>query len=153
MTKYQEFLNKCNVLSEDLFNDIVNSLPEYDTADVDFYDIVYDCLDSQDEISRCIIDSLLNEWNYVYVEEVDFENKTMVLQDVDTLEDLEDIKNKFSKWTISNYEDLKKAVLESEEEDRKDREYFEKRHLIDSIIEDVSLDELKEIVKKYVKQG
>jgi hypothetical protein len=39
MTKYQEFLNTAGIISEDLFNEIVNSLPEYDSNKVDFSNI------------------------------------------------------------------------------------------------------------------
>lgn len=149
MTKYQEYLDKYGILSEDLFNEVVNSLPEYDSEDLDFCD----CFDStQDEVSRCIVNAILIRWEPVYAYATNFENKTIELDGVDSLEDLENIKNKFSKWTISNYDDLKNVILEAEEENKKDKEYSEKKHLVDSIIDNISIDELKEIVKKYDKQ-
>lgn len=150
MTKYQEYLDKCGILSEDLFDEVVNSLPEYDSEDLDFFEI--DCFNSQNEVSKCIVNAILMEWEYVYAYDTNFENKTIELDNVDSLEDLENIKNKFSKWTISNYDDLKKVILETEEKNKKDKEYSEKKHLVDSIIEKISIDELKEIVKKYDKQ-
>ena len=116
MTKYQEFLNSAEIISEELFNNIINSLPECDITDVTFD--AYN-LDSLDEISRCIIDSILNRWDYVYVDDLDFENKTFSLNDVESLEDLEEIKNFFSKWTITNYDELKETIIESEEESKK----------------------------------
>ena len=117
MTKYQEFLNSARIIPEDLFNEIVNSLPNIDITDIDFSDL-YE-LGSCDEISEYIINYKLNDWNYCYSENTNFENKTFELNDVELLEDLEEIKNFFNKWTITNYDELKETIIESEEESKK----------------------------------
>jgi hypothetical protein len=128
MTKYQEFLNSVGIISEDLFDEIVNSLPNIDIIDIDFSDLYG--LGSCDEISEYIINYKLNDWNYCYSENIDFENKTFELCDVESLEDLEEIKNFFSKWTITNYDELKETITESEEEDKK-------RDKIDKLIQEI----------------
>ena len=51
MTKYQEFLNKINVIPEDLFYEVLDSLPEYDSDKVDFLNI-YDYDSNTGEINR-----------------------------------------------------------------------------------------------------
>ena len=117
MTKYQEFLNNVGVIPEDLFNDIIDSLPNIDIANIDFSDL-YE-LGSCDEISEYIISYKLNDWICCYSENINFENKTFELYDVESLEDLEEIKNFFSKWTITNYDELKETITESEEESKK----------------------------------
>ena len=135
MTKYQEFLNSVGVIPEDLFNDIIDSLPNIDIADIDFSDL-YE-LGSCDEISEYIINYKLNDWNYCYSENTNFENKTFELNDVELSEDLEEIKNFFNKWTITNYDELKETIIESEEESKKldkiDELIQEIRHKCDNI--------------------
>ena len=117
MTKYQEFLDSAGIITEDLFNEIVNSFPNIDIVNIDFSDLYN--LASCDAISEYIINYKLNDWDYCYSENTNFENKTFELIDVDFLEDLEEIKNFFSKWTITNYDELKKEIIESEEENKK----------------------------------
>ena len=117
MTKYQEFLNSAGIIPEDLFNEIINSLSNIDIGDIDFSDL-YE-LGSCDEISERIINYKLNDWYYCYSENINFENKTFELYDVESLEDLEEIKNFFNKWTITNYDELKEIITESEEESKK----------------------------------
>ena len=105
---YQEFLNRVEIIPEDLFNDIVNNLPEIEISNIDFTNL-YE-FNSQDNISELIINEILRDWNYCNCYNVDFENKTFELEDVDSLEDLEKIKNIFNKWTISNYDTIKEEL-------------------------------------------
>ena len=143
MTKYQEFLNSARIIPEDLFNEIVNSLPNIDIADIDFSDL-YE-LDSCDEISEYIINYKLNDWNYCYSENTNFENKTFELNDVEFSEDLEEIKNFFNKWTIANYEELKRDIEEKEKECEEEKT-FDK--LIDIIESKANLVQLQKFVSK-----
>ena len=143
MTKYEKFLDKAGVISEESFNEIIDSLPDFDIDDADFSDL-YD-FSSKNEILESIFSVILNQWNYVYVDNLDFDSKTIELDDVETIEDLEEIKNTLSKWTISNYEDLKESIdKESEENDEKS--------LLISLIMDLDINKLKEIVNKYVQK-
>jgi len=121
MTKYQQFLNEIEVISEDLFNEIIDSLPEVDIDLIDFD--LYDP-GSMDEIAQTIINYILGDWPNVYVDNIDFENKTFELDDINSLEDLEEIKKHFSKWTISNYEDIVEAIKQENKEE----------NLLDSLI-------------------
>ena len=141
MTKYQEFLNTAGIISEDLFNEIVNSLPEYDSNKVDFSNIYM--LDSQDEIASEIIATILLNWSCVTCENVDFERRTFDLVDGSSLEDLEEIKESFSKWTINNYEECKEWFLS--EEANKEKDVF--IHNYD--FSNVPLEDLKKFLEKY----
>jgi hypothetical protein len=141
MTKYQEFLNTAGIISEDLFNEIVNSLPEYDTNKVDFSNIYM--LDSQDEIASEIIATILLNWSCVTCENVDFERRTFDLVDVESLKDLKEINVAFSKWAITNYDECKEECLC--EETNKEKDVF--IHNYD--FSNVPLEDLKEFLKKY----
>ena len=141
MTKYQEFLNNAGIISEDLFNEIVNSLPEYDTNKADFSNLFM--LDSQDEIASEIIATILFNWPCFTCENVDFERRTFDLVDGSSLEDLEEIKKAFSKWTINNYEECKEWFLDEKEDEEKTE------FLRNYDFSNVPLKDLKEFLKKY----
>lgn len=140
MTKYQEFLNGINVISEDLFYEVVDSLPEYDSNKVDFLSNIYDYT-SQDEIAAEIIATILFNWSCVTCEDVDFKKRTFTLVDGSSLKDLEEIKETFSKWkwTINNYEECKEWFLNEEKTE----------FLCNYDFSNVPLKDLKEFLKKY----
>lgn len=148
MTNYEYFLNKCNILSEELFNEIVDSLPKCDISSIDFSDISYGGFDSMDEVSRCIINHILQDWNWAFSEYINFNNKTFNLEDCQSLEDLEEIKEKFdnTSWNIINYEELKTDI---EEDIKLENEEIKKRSLFNSIISDISLKDLEEFVDAH----
>ena len=141
MTKYQEFLNKANIISEDLFNDIIKTLPDFNMEDAEM-DNLFD-YNSQDEIAAEIIATILQRWNYTTCEEVDFNKKTFEIVDVESEKDLEEIKNTFSKWSISNYDECLEEIREIEANNAKD-EKIEK--LISFIRNHASVEELEEFV-------
>ena len=141
MTKYQEFLNGINVIPEDLFYEVLDSLPEYDSDKVDFLNI-YDYT-SQDEIAAEIIATILYNWPSVTCECVDFEKKTFNLVDVESLKDLREINATFSKWTITNYDEYKEILLG--EETNKEKDAF--IHNYD--FSNVPLEDLKKFLEKY----
>lgn len=141
MTKYQEFLNKANIISEDSFNDIIETLPDFNMEDAEM-DNLFD-YNSQDEIAAEIIATILQRWNYTTCEEVDFDKKTFEIVDVESEKDLEEIKNTFSKWSISNYDECLEEIKEIEEDQAKD----EKREgLLNYIRNHASVEELEEFV-------
>lgn len=141
MTKYQQFLEKIGIISEDLFNEVIDSLPEVDIDLVDFE--LNDELDSLDEIARYIISYILHNWDCVYVDELDFERKKFVLEDVQSLDDLKEIKETFSKWTITNYDNLVEQIKEEENEDR---EYAEFKSLLNKIRFNATIEQLRNFV-------
>ena len=145
MTKYEQFLKTCNVMSEQEFNEVIDSLP---IKEIDPIPILYfeglDDLSDQDELSRTIIDNILYDWHYVFCDTANFNSKTFELEDVDSLEDLEEIKNKFEGWTISNYDELKED-LEKEEQLSKEEKEFD--NLIDTIKSKADLVQLQKFVE------
>jgi hypothetical protein len=138
MTKYQEFLNKANIISEDLFNDIIKTLPDFDMEDAEMDNLLD--YNSQDEIAAEIIATILQRWNYATCENVDFERRIFDVCDVDSREDLEEIKSTFSNWTITNYDECLEEIKEIEEDQTKD----EKREgLLNYIRNHASIEDLE----------
>ena len=146
-TKYQQYLEKCDVIDEDSFNKVVDSFPEFDIENVDIETIVYQ--QDIDELCKSIIDSILNNWRYAYCDEANFDRKTFDLEDVESLDDLEEINNYFlesSDWTIQNYEELKEDL---EEEAKTDKESKEKERLLNIIKYNATTEELTQIIEEH----
>lgn len=145
MTKYQEMLEEVGIIPEDIFNDIINSLPAYNLyfKDIELYEIT-----SIDDLCTCCINEILYDYLYAYADNVDFDNKTFELCDVNSLNDLIEIKNKFSKWTISNYDEMAKDVQESSPE----KDYDKKNKLFNEYVDDVSYEDLEKFLTQYDKK-
>ena len=142
MTKYQQFLESIDIIPEDLFNKVIDSLPE---VDIDLIDFELNEADSLDDIVNQIITYILQDWDCVYVDSLDFENKTFSLEDVQSLNDLNEIKEVFSKWTISNYDELKED-LEKEVQLSKEEKEFD--NLINTIKLKANLVQLQKFVEE-----
>ena len=148
MVTYKEFLEKTNAISESDFDEVASLFPSVniDLLDVQDYDPLY-C--DKDDLAKFFITAILEDYNYVYVDELSFEDKTLTLEDVYNLEDLKSIKEEFSDWTITNYNELEKCLLEEEEENKKDSEHINKMELISEFIDNIPMEDLKEFVSKY----
>lgn len=146
MTKYQQFLEKINIISEETFNEIVDEFPNVDIEELDF---CYNDFDTVDDVARAFIDVVLKEYNFVYTDEINFDTRTISFEDVDTLEDLELIKQRFSNWTITNYGELKEELIQEEKEDLKAKKHSERMNLISKVIDKVPVEDLKEFCNKY----
>ena len=149
MVTYKEFLELYEIISEEQFNELIKSLPDFDLEN---HTIVIDTddLTSIQTITEAILTNcILKDFNFVYAEVKSFENKELELWDVQSLEDLEEIKNLLNKWTISNYNDIKQELLEEEQNDKNASEYIEKIDLFKSIINDISIEQVKQIVNDY----
>ena len=142
MSKYEEFLNEIGVISEEDFNQIINTLPVVNISSVNFGDLGE--FDSYEEISRVIINYIISsntEYGYCY--DVNFEKKLIEIEDISSLEELENIKNIFNKWTISNYDEIVKELNEQEEIDKEEKEFSE---LLDLIRNKASIEQLRKFV-------
>lgn len=111
MITYKKFIEQANILSEEGFNEVIATLPETDT---DFSYADFSDTRSKDDLATILLSEILAKWNYVYAGEVNFNKLSMYLEDVDNLEDLKEIKETFSKWTINNYDELV-GMLKNEE--------------------------------------
>jgi hypothetical protein len=150
MTKYQQFLEKICVISEDQFNEIVKEFPDVDISllELDSYDD-----NTVDDVARAFVEVILRDYDYVYPDELDFEDKTISFEDIESLEDLKSIKQRFSNWNITNYDELKEYLLQEEEENKKNAEHQNKMNFIADTIDNIPIEDLKEFIEKYVNKG
>lgn len=158
-TKYQEFLNKIKIVSEDKFNKVVELFPdvEIDSLEIEDLEDVIEVNERDtevlDNLSRIFANSVLNKYNYAWVDDINFSNKEMTLEDIDTLEDLKEIKKKLSNWTIENYKEIKRSLEEEKREEEENRINSKKKNLLFSVIDYITLEEATEIHDKYVNKG
>ena len=146
MTKYQQFLEKINIISEEKFNEIVNEFPNVDIEELDFG---YNDFDTVDDVARAFIEIALKNYDYVYIDDVCFDERSISFNDVDSLEDLESIKQDFSNWNIINYNDLKETLIQEEKDDLESKEHSKRMNLICKVIDKVPVEDLKEFCNKY----
>lgn len=141
-SKYQEFLDTLDIISEEDFNEIIDSLPEFKICEVDFND--YDA-DAENDIAEAIINHILNDWEYCFAECVNFCERRFRLYDVYSIHDLEEIAKTFDGWTISNYDELE-SELKKMEEEFKELTEFDK--LLCEVKSKATIKQLKEFVNK-----
>jgi len=145
MEKYQEFLENIGLISENEFGEVINSLPEVNISEVGFEysDYIQDI--TGDSIARDIITHILNEnTEYTYVDEVDFESRTYSIEDVETLEELDEIKNLFPNWTLTNYDELKNDIAENK---KQEAEEAERNNLLKTISFKANIEQLRNFVE------
>lgn len=136
---YNEFVKESEVIiSEEEFNEIITSLPEYD------YNISgWPDFDSVDSVTEMFINEVLeNNFKSVIAEDIDFDNKTFCVVDAESVEDLKEIVKLFKGWTISNFEEAYNIAKENESLSERD-------DLVMRIKNYASIEELKEICTKY----
>lgn len=140
MTKYEQFLKNLNPVLEEEFNKVINSLPEFDLNEI-YYDSII-TFDS-DTLIYDAFDIILRKWDSVFTDDIDIPKKEVYLYDVESLKDLEEINELFSKygWTIENYSEIKEGIIKSIQKKEKDN--------IISKISEFTIDELKNIIKDH----
>ena len=143
---YKEFAEK-EVISEEEFLEIIETI--HYPLDESISDIMFKDPQDVDTVAADLINKMLECYDYVYVDYVNFENKNFSLIDVDSLEDLESIKKEFSNWTIDNYKELKEDLLREEEDDKEYKEFTYKRNLLTTLANKLSIEEVQELIKKY----
>jgi hypothetical protein len=151
MIVFDDFLELVDVITEYQFNLIIESLPEIED-DNDFqYNTIIDFPGDVDEVAKGFINYILYDFDYAYVDDVNFENKTFCIHDVYSLEDLESIKDLFPKWTIENYDEEEEYIKSNEEEDIDNVESDEetqKLKLLSPVLKTMSLKEVEKLVNK-----
>lgn len=113
-TKYKEYLSELGVINEESFMNVINSIP----FDADFTEMECYYDDNEDDIARNILNLLLKDVSpYAYCDEANFSDLYADISGVDTLEELDLIKEIFDKtnWKF-NYDELKENIEEIEEE-------------------------------------
>lgn len=119
---YEKYLQSCHLLTESQFDEILDSLP---SIEIDYSNLWWSLYDDIDQVTCDIINEILytiymNDNKIPWVTAVDFDNKTFDIYGVGSIEQLEEIKEIFLKWTINNeeslLEELKDCKIENREE-------------------------------------
>ena len=143
MMTYKELLNKLEIISEEEFNSLVNSLPDnYDSSDleIDLYDV-----QSIDGLAIKIIDEILKNWTMCWCDDANVEKRTTEIYDVQSIYDLEEIAETLKGWTISNYDELVDEIKSNEEESAY-QEHQKKMNMFQSVVDYISLEDLSKFI-------
>lgn len=146
---YINYLETFGIFSENEFKKIIDSLPEFDYEHIDWP--TYDSVDEFTEELINIISKDICSSSYPYIENLNYETKSFEIYDVESLEDLEKIKNSFIGWEIVNYNDLIDAIKELEEENKEDDERERKYTFFRQIVDNITLEKLQSIYDKFKK--
>lgn len=141
--KYKQFLQLNNVISEKDFNKLLEELP----ADIDLSSADWDgCdLDEIEGIAEQLIQAYLNQkTSTAWCDDVSYKNKFFELYDIESLEELETIKNSFSNWNIRNSSIIAQALKEKDANQRFN-------DLIDYIRLNANLEQLEKFVNNYLE--
>lgn len=147
---YKEYLKELGIISEEEFNEVIESLPK---IDIRFSEISLNDSD-KNSLAYDLVDYILQDkWRGVWLYTCEYDNKLFSIDGVQSIKDLEEIKEFFSpNWTIDGYDDILEQLKEAEEEPEEVKvtvlrdEIFCKLH----DIEDVN--KLKNILNYVVKE-
>lgn len=143
---YNKILKTLYIPSESEFEELLTKLPPVgDNFNENGFEWApYDSL--EDLANNILINTVLDKYHYIWLDKIDLDEKTVEINDIEALEDLEEINKIFSDsgWTIINYE-KEKEYLENEKKEA--REVTEGQELINRIREIASIEQLREIVK------
>lgn len=145
---YKEYLEANDIISEEEFLEAMEWLPDVDIDlnKVDWRD--YNMITITD-FCHGIINEILTKWDYAYVEEVDWNSKSLVIGDIRYIEDLKEIKELFSKWDIVNYDSIEEQLLEEQKEDQEIIIQSKKDSLLKKLGSLIDIDEIQSLVNKY----
>ena len=85
-------------------------------------------------------------YKYAFVDDIDYFNKTITIEDVNNLSDLEQIKSRLSDWNIFNYDNIVEYLKNEEVE----KEELNKKYDIIDYFKNLDFDKLNQIYK-YAK--
>lgn len=143
--KYKQFLQLNKIISEEDFSKLLEEFP----ADIDLSNIEWDGsdLNNIEEITEQLIQAYLNQkTSTAWCDDVSYKDKFFELYDIESLEELETIKNSFSNWNIRNYSIIAQALKEKDDNQRFD-------DLIDYIRLNASLEQLEKFVNNLENEA
>lgn len=141
---YKEYLKSIEIISEEEFNEVIATLPK---RKIFFSDVGYsDSFHTKETLAKDLIDYFLEaNWENVYLIDIDYDKKVFSIDNVQSIKDLEEIKEFFTGWDIEDYDFLKKDL---EEEDKR----ISLRNIIIKKLDNLNEQDLEEIVNNYVNK-
>ena len=142
---YKQFLAGLNILSEDEFKEVLEQFPgieiDFSTLKLEDYDI------TQEGLAYYIFENVLSSrWNRVSIEDTYWDNKLVILWDVQSIQDLEEIKATFPMWTIENYDEIIENIKEQEKESKEIQNRLQKDKLL-NCLKQLSYEQLEKIIE------
>lgn len=148
---YKHYLKCLGIISEEEFNEVINSFPEFViNDDIQFTDVLH----SQDSLALDLLYYIigLNLNSVIIIDFCNFKDKTFSIDNVDCSEDLVKIKELFPNWTIYNYDNIMKELKEKEKKEEEIEQCDKLRSLIVKQITNLeNVNKLKDIFK-YVNE-
>lgn len=108
---YKDFLSELGIISEEEFNEVINSLPEKINIK-DVYLAAYADYD-QNLLAQVLLNHIISiaGWKQSNIYDVDFDMKLLYIN-TDSLKELDELEEFFSNsvWNIENYGDLRRDL-------------------------------------------
>lgn len=140
---YKQFLAGLNILSEDEFKEVLEQFPG---IEIDFSTLRPEYNVTQEELAFYIFENVVfNRWNGIFVEDTYWDNKLVILWDVQSIQDLEEIKATFPMWTIENYNEIIENIKEKEKESKESQNRLQKDKLL-NCLKQLSCEQLEKII-------
>lgn len=142
---YDEYLRAIALISEEDFYEITNSLPKVSVEEFvkSLDDGIYDT-ESLYDLALIIINAILMRYTaHAYVDDLDLQSKYVYIGDIESVEELINVKRAFSQtdWTIAS-----NTMEEIEEAERIEAEESARDKCL-KIINDLPTQTLEEIIK------
>lgn len=147
---YKEYLKELGIISEEEFNEVIESLPKIDIrfSEVNFND------SDQESLAFDLIDYILQDkWRGVWLYSCEYNNKLFSIDGVQSIKDLEEIKEFFSpNWTIDGYDDILEQLKEAEEETEEVKVTVLRDEISCKLYDIGDINKLKNILNYVVKE-
>lgn len=147
---YKEYLKELGIISEEEFNEVIESLPKIDIrfSEVNFND------SDQESLAFDLIDYILQDkWRGVWLYSCEYDSKLLSIDGVQTIKDLEEIKEFFSpNWIIDEYDEMLEQLKEVEEETEEMKVTVLRDKISCKLYDIKDADKLKNILDYVVKE-
>lgn len=147
---YKEYLKELGIISEEEFNEVIESLPK---IDIRFSEINLNDSDKE-SLAFDLIDYILQDkWRGVWLYSCEYNNKLFSIDGVQSIKDLEEIKEFFSPdWTIDGYDEMLEQLKEVEEETEEMKVTVLRDKISCKLYDIKDADKLKNILDYVVKE-
>jgi peroxiredoxin family protein len=147
---YKEYLKELGIISEEDFNEVIESLPK---IDIRFNEVNFNDSDKE-SLAFDLIDYILQDkWRGVWLYNCEYDSKLLSIDGVQTTKDLEEIKEFFSpNWIIDEYDEMLEQLKEVKEETEEMKVTVLRDKISCKLYDIKDADKLKNILDYVVKE-